>query len=159
NSNLTAERLRFRHRRQLSNDYDTAIIRQQNAINEISLTQPLTILDDMESNEVNSKKVEQCRINNAIIPLPVFILILSLSMLTIMCLIGLIITLKRLATYKKLTPYGFGLYSAYSGPTASLPVRSLTDSTVRSLSNNANRATWMSQLSAAIEYPYVREMY
>lgn len=50
-------------------------------------------------------------------------------------------------------------YSAYSGPAASLPVRSLTDSVVRSLPNNGNPTTWMDQLSARIEYPYVREMY
>lgn len=50
-------------------------------------------------------------------------------------------------------------FSAYSGPTASLPVRSLTEPTVRSLSNNGSRTAWMDQLSARIEYPYVREMY
>ncbi|KAM3728129.1 Protein dyf-7 [Dirofilaria immitis] len=155
NSNLTAERLRFRHRRQLENDYYGTTIRKQNAINEIALTRPLTILDDMESNEVNGKKVEQCLINNTIIPLPIFILILSLSMISIVCLIGLIFTLKRLAAYKKLAPYNFGIYGAYSGPTASLPVRQITDSAIHSLSNNGNPATWMDQLSAGIDYPYL----
>ncbi|KAL3991118.1 Zona pellucida-like domain family protein [Acanthocheilonema viteae] len=159
NSNLTAERLRFRHRRQLEDDYDTTVFRKQNAINEIALTRPLTILDDMESNEVNGKKVEQCLINSAVIPLPILILILSLSMLLITCFTGLVFTLKRLAAYKKLASYSFGIYSAYSGPTASLPIRSLTDPAVRSLSNNGNRTTWMDQLSTRIEYPYVREMY
>ncbi|CAG9530423.1 unnamed protein product [Cercopithifilaria johnstoni] len=159
NSNLTAERLRFRHRRQLENDYDATVIRKQIDMNEIALTRPLTILDDMESNEVNVKKVEQCLINNSVIPLPILILILSLSMLSIICLIGLIFTLKRLATYKKLAPYSFGIYGAYSGPTASLPVRSLTEPAVRNLSNNSNRTALMDQLSARIEYPYVREMY
>ncbi|EFO18563.1 hypothetical protein LOAG_09931 [Loa loa] len=159
NLNLTAERLRFRHRRQLDDDYDlTTVIRKQNAINEIALTRPLTILDDLESNEVNDKKVEQCHINNsAIISLPIIILILSLSMLSIICLTGLIFTLRRLAAYKKLTP--FGIYSAYSGPTVSLPIRTLTNSTARSLTTNGNRTTWIDQLSAGIEYPYVREMY
>lgn len=136
------------------------------AINEIALTRPLTILDDIESNEgsfqylfpfshnslkkselccftssrlihvlffsrslqdtqllimklnyskvkffsVNEKKVEQCLINNAIMPLPILILILSLSVLSIICLTGLIFTLKRLSAYKKLAPYTFGIY-------------------------------------------------
>ncbi|VDK67699.1 unnamed protein product [Litomosoides sigmodontis] len=115
NSNLTAERLRFRHRRQLEDDYDATEIRKHKVINEIALTRPLTILDDAESNEVNGKK--------------------------------------------KLAPYTFGMYSAYSGPTASLPVRSLTDRAVRSLPSSGDPTTWMDQLSARIEYPYVREMY
>lgn len=48
---MTAERLRFRHRRQLRDDYDGTVIHKQNAINEIALTRPLTILDDTESSE------------------------------------------------------------------------------------------------------------
>ncbi|VDM11541.1 unnamed protein product [Wuchereria bancrofti] len=159
NSNLTAERLRFRHRRQLDDNYGAAVIRKQNAINEIALTRPLTILDDMESIEVNDNKVEQCLIKNAILPLPIFILILSLSLLSIICLTGLIFTLKRLAAYRKFAPYSFGMYSAYSGPTVPLPVRSLTDSSICNLPNNGNRTNWTNRLSSGIEYPYIREMY
>lgn len=49
NSNLTAERLRFRHKRQ--SEDETITVRKEDLINEIALTRPLTILDDIESSE------------------------------------------------------------------------------------------------------------
>ncbi|VDN05951.1 unnamed protein product [Thelazia callipaeda] len=153
NSNLTAERLRFRHRRQLDNEFESGMNRRSDLVNEIALTRPLTILDDLESSEVNGKAVEQCMIKNAAIPLPVFLLVLFLSLLSVICITALIITVKRLASYKKLVPYGLNIYSTYSGPSAPLPARCLTDSMAIS---NANGNTWMTSLP---EYPNVREMY
>ncbi|VDN26333.1 unnamed protein product [Gongylonema pulchrum] len=141
NSNLTAERLRFRHKRQ--SDDETALRRVEDAVNEVALTRPLTILDDLESSEeslrlnslkvsgnlgewtltlkhgsnaivssvaVNGQAVEQCIIRNAFLPLPIYVLILFLSMLSVVCLVALVFTFKKLAAYKKLAPFSFGIY-------------------------------------------------
>lgn len=59
---------------------------------------------------VNGKAVEQCFIKQAFLPLPIYVLILFLSLLSVVCLVGLIFTLKKLAAYKKLAPFSFGIY-------------------------------------------------
>ncbi|VDN40082.1 unnamed protein product [Gongylonema pulchrum] len=59
---------------------------------------------------VNGQAVEQCIIRNAFLPLPIYVLILFLSMLSVVCLVALVFTFKKLAAYKKLAPFSFGIY-------------------------------------------------
>ncbi|XGW33321.1 hypothetical protein V3C99_017627 [Haemonchus contortus] len=78
NSNLTAERLRFRHKRAVNPPFS-----KDDVYDQVSVRESLTILDDMETEEVSSRSTEQCLVSTSRIPAP---LMLFIVMLLIFCI-------------------------------------------------------------------------
>ncbi|KAK6764096.1 hypothetical protein RB195_024429 [Necator americanus] len=64
NSNLTAERLRFRHKRSSNVQYSKTDLYEQ-----VSVRESLTILDEQETEEVSSRSIEQCPTSTSRFPL------------------------------------------------------------------------------------------
>lgn len=59
---------------------------------------------------VNGRAVEQCIVEQALVPRPIFILLMVLTILSIVCIVALVFAMRKLATYKKLAPFNFGIY-------------------------------------------------
>ncbi|VDN50752.1 unnamed protein product [Dracunculus medinensis] len=97
NSNLTAERLRFRHRR----SQDTVLFDKNDLVNEVAITKPLTILDDSETIEVNGRSIEQCAIQKSSIPKSIFFLIIGLSTALFIFMAALCLIMRNIWLNKK----------------------------------------------------------
>ncbi|KAJ1368046.1 hypothetical protein KIN20_029098 [Parelaphostrongylus tenuis] len=120
NSNLTAERLRFRHKRAPNPTYS-----KEDLVEQVSVRESLTILDEMETEEVSSRSTEHCLLSASKIPHP---LMLSTIFLVILCIASITVAIYlgyRLR--KKTKETSFDVYSVYSSslsaagpPTSSL---------------------------------------
>ncbi|CAI4226759.1 unnamed protein product [Auanema sp. JU1783] len=112
NSNLTAERLRFRHKRDIPS---TAGSMKDDLYNEIAVTRTLTILDNEETREVASRSTEQCVAANAVTPTVIFLIIGALTVCTLASITTAVYLGCKRKTGKK---NSFDLYSAFAAPTA-----------------------------------------
>ncbi|KHN76368.1 Protein dyf-8 [Toxocara canis] len=148
NSNLTAEKLRFRYKRdgQLEN-YEKADL-----VDEVALTRPLTILDDSETSEVSGRAIEQCLVSPASLPPSIFFLIIALATTLVVALTVICIMIKKLTSNKKVSAPDFGLYSAYSGSTTTLPSCAFSGGPY-ALPNTLNRPNWVNAMTSGYEYP------
>ncbi|VDK64829.1 unnamed protein product [Anisakis simplex] len=149
NSNLTAEKLRFRYKRDTTDlgNYDKADL-----ISQVELTRPLTILDETETNQVEGRAVEQCLIQPASMPLPIFFVILVLVTMLLLSLSVIYALKRKLSINKKVEMYPYGLHSAYSTSTSTIPSRVLAGGTY-ALPNAVHRPNWVNAMTSGYDYP------
>jgi len=119
NSNLTAERLRYHHRRRRDNS-----IAPGDAIREVALSSPLTILDASETEQVIGRRSPESIITRcepqqepiATVPRSMVSLIFVLAMIMVILLVMVCLLARRLRRREKLEPMPTCYYSAYGTP-------------------------------------------
>uniref|UniRef100_A0A0N4VPY1 ZP domain-containing protein n=1 Tax=Enterobius vermicularis TaxID=51028 RepID=A0A0N4VPY1_ENTVE len=96
NSTLTAERLRYRYKRERTfedSDIDAKV-------DEVAITKPFTVLDKYETLQVSSRSIERCEIQSGI-SRSVFFLIVGLAAILVVCLIIILIMIRRHSSNNK----------------------------------------------------------
>uniref|UniRef100_A0A0N5ANP3 ZP domain-containing protein n=1 Tax=Syphacia muris TaxID=451379 RepID=A0A0N5ANP3_9BILA len=114
NSSLTAERLRYRYKREGSYEKDVDFDKK---VDEVAITKPFTVLDKLESIQVSTKSIERCEIQ-AGVSRTVFFIIFGLAVILVACLIVILVMVRRLSSRKK------NLQTFYSFATAPIAIQS-----------------------------------
>uniref|UniRef100_A0A914V312 ZP domain-containing protein n=1 Tax=Plectus sambesii TaxID=2011161 RepID=A0A914V312_9BILA len=166
NANLTAERLRFRYRREASATGED----EADPISSIAVSNALTILDDDQTLAIRGQSVEQCVAVAHIRPMYVAMALLgglaAFSLLTVFCLVRRLRLQSKLLEARAMsitTPCTTSIYEGYSLPRRhsyiGLDASSFVGGTgtMRSISEiSAPRQAWVQSFSPDHQIPRVR---